>query len=362
LKSKFKRLDKLSAIGEYGVLLLGLSDVASPSDFAQPVQGQGLKLNYVKPYSQQNASIQTYQTDPKDPRYGLPLLYEINMARSNARGNEPTLVHHTRVIHVTGELLESETHGKPELEAGWNRLKDLEKVMGSSAEAFWLNVRGLMHFNVQEGKKLAQGDWDNLKEQLDEVEHGFRRALRTKGVDLNQIKLQITDPSKHVDVLIQALSAVYEIPKRILTGSERGELSSAQDRTEWMEKIQTRREERVEEQIVRPFVDVCIRYGVLPEAGAEGYDVVWSDLFTPSEKDKAEVAQIRSKALESYAKIPGMQDLFPFDLFVQYVLNMPDEVNDKIQAALEEMERVEQETGPTPEEEAELERQQQQEE
>jgi len=42
LKSRFSRVDRLTCLGKYGVLLLGLDDVRTKDDFRQPVQtGKG---------------------------------------------------------------------------------------------------------------------------------------------------------------------------------------------------------------------------------------------------------------------------------------------------------------------------------
>lgn len=352
LKTQFKRLDKLSSIGEFGILLMGYSDVKSHQDWAMPVSGRALSLNYVKPHGQGTVEIKEWVERSDDPRYGLPLYYEVDMSNPNSKTTAPVKVHYSRVIHVTGELMESEVNGEPTLQVVWNRLKDLEKIAGGSAEMFWLGARPGYQFNVDPEAQFEQGDFEDLKNQLDEWEHGLRRALRTKGIDINALSAQVTDPSKHIDAIMSLISAVTGIPKRILMGSERGDLSSTQDRTEWLEKVQTRREEYAEEQIVRPFVDVCMERGVLPRT--KEYDVVWMDLFAPSEQEKAEVGKTRAEALKAYGSVPGLSEIIPVEQFVDLFLGLPQEAVDKITEALSKMALEEQQTAATKEEEDEL--------
>jgi hypothetical protein len=84
LKSKYIRVDKLSGIGEYGVLLLGLSDVTTTLDFQVPVNpSTTLKLLYVKPLSENSAKILSYYSDPANPLYGRPEFYNVMMTTTS---------------------------------------------------------------------------------------------------------------------------------------------------------------------------------------------------------------------------------------------------------------------------------------
>lgn len=346
IKSKFKRLDKLSALGQFGLLLLGFDDVRKNSDFAQPVKAGKRNLLYLKPRGQGQIQIEKWVDNVNDRRYGMPEIYKIDLSHptfgdfAGHTQNDYIMVHYSRVLHVTGERLENEVQGTPMLEPIWNNLKDLEKITGGSAEMFWLGARPGYHINIGDGAELNQADLDNLQTQIDEWENNLRRFLQTANTDVNALASQVSDPSKHMDVQLQAISAQTGIPKRILTGSERGELSSGQDRTEWLEKIQLRREEFAEDQIIRPFVEICQKYGILPDS--DDYSVAWSDLFAPSEKDKAEVGRTRAEALKAYGSIPGLQDIVPIEQFAKLFLGLSDEDVEKIQAAMEEMETDEQ--------------------
>ena len=357
LKTQFTRLDKLTGIGEFGILLLGLSDVRKREDFAEPVLKAGeKKLIYVKPFSQGDTEITKWETMSRNPRYGLPTEYTV-IIKSPDGVDKLVEVHHSRVIHVADGLLTSDVKGTPRLEAVYNRLMDLEKLVGGDAEMFWRGARPGFQGKLDKDFMMTPEAEDDLKDQVDEYEHNLRRILINEGIDLKALAQQIADPSNHVDVQIQMISAETGIPKRILTGSERGELSSTQDRSEWLTLIKSRREEFAEPNIIRPFVDRCIEYKILPEP-AEKYDVKWQDLFAQSEKERVDIGKIRSEALAKYAASPMAEMTIPPDEFLKYFLGLDKEEIEQIQEAREAAIKEEEERMLTPEEE-ELERQEQ---
>jgi len=348
LKSKFIRVDKLSAIGQYGVLLLGFNDTKRREDWATPAKGSKRQLNYIKPLGEGHAQISSYVSNPADPRFGLVETYDITITNPGGQSTDTFTCHWSRVLHITGELLESEVEGAPVMEAVWNRLMDLEKIVGGSAEMFWRGARpGYQAITDPEYNIGATLEAD-LQDQIDEYENNLRRMIVNQGVEFKALQSQVSSPSEHVDVQIQMISAETGIPKRILTGSERGELASSQDESSWFGVIQTRREEHAEENIIRPFVDLCIEYGILPKPTTEEYQVQWLDLFAPSDKDKAEVGKIRADALKAYAAEPMAQMIMPPEAFFELFLGLSEDQREKVMemfdaAVLEEEKRIQEE-------------------
>lgn len=330
LKQKFIRLDKLASIGRFGILLLGFSDTKTIFDWEKPVKkGQGLKLLYVTPFSESGILINTYEQDPTNKRYGLPLTYSINVI-INEKESITRIVHWTRVIHVTGEILDNEVYGVPILESIYNRLLDLEKLVGAGAETFWRGARPGFTGKVNEDYKVPNGT--DLKDALDaqmlEYEHNLRRFFIAEGVDIQALQQQLADPSGNVDVQIQMISAVTGIPKRILIGSERGELSSNQDKDSWIELITTRREEYAQIQILYPFVDRMMEYGILPLD--KEYMADWSSLYEVKELDKVIVGKTRTEALNTYVTNPMASELMPPEMFYKHLLGLTEEQIEEI--------------------------------
>ena len=333
LKSIFMRADKLTGLGSYSVLLLGLDDIKTKKGFENKVK-KGANLVYVKPFSEQTAVVDKWETNEGSSRYGKPLYYKISISAqgltsSVARGAkretfaDNLLVHYTRVVHLTEDILEDEIHGLPRLQASFNRLMDLEKIIGGDAEMFWRGARPGYTGEVKPDYEMTTTMKEALEDQIDEFEHNLKRVLINEGIDYKSLEQQIADPTAHVDVQVQMISAVTGIPKRILVGSERGELSSAQDKQEWISYVTSRREEQNEPGILRPFIDHLIEYKIITKPKDE-YFVVWDKLFSLSDKEKVELGKNRAIALKEYSTNPAAQYMFPLPIFMKYYLGLDD--------------------------------------
>lgn len=321
IKAILSRLDRLTGIGRYGVLLLGLDDVNSKEGFKLPVKDGKRQLLYIQPFGEKFATIKELEKDPKSARYGRPLFYEITASDPNG-GTFDVLVHYTRILHVTDEPLESDVYGTPRLEAIYNRLLDLDKVVGGDAEMFWRGARPGFEGKVDPEYQITEAVKDDLLNQVDEYEHDLRRFLINEGVELKALAQQIADPSSHLESILKCISAETGIPIRVLSGSERGQLASTQDTSEWKQYVQTRREDHAEPNIVRPFVSLLLKYGILPTPSEEDYVVKWNDLFSLSEKDRVDIGKARATALREYTYSGMAETILPPDAFFEICLGL----------------------------------------
>ena len=315
-----ERTDRVSGIGEYGILFLGLAEepdengnAPSLEDPAQPGEFDSIletkedpnrdfdDLAYLSTFSQARVKDIDMVTEPTNPRYGLPEKYQIEF---DSHGTQRTdWVHYTRVIHVAEDLLENEVFGRPRLEAVLNRLEDLEKVVGGSAEMFWRGADRKLHLNYQgDGRPQDSGEVAN---EAEEMAHGLRDVLTTSNTELQSIEGEDVDPSGVVDKLLELIAGETGIPKRILTGSERGELASTQDRATFYGRIQQRQEQFAEPMLLRPVLDRLIDLGILPDPDDEDgvYTIEWPDLFELNELEQAELRKKNAEALK--AASPG---------------------------------------------------------
>lgn len=346
LVAMLSRVDRLAGIGQYGALLLGLSDVSTIPDWAQPVTAStGLSIVYLRPLSEGSCKIQSLEDDPTDPRFGLPKYYKVELGAEYSEEfslNVPNKlrVHWSRIIHVAEGELEVDLFGTPRLKPILNRLYDLEKLVGGSAEMFWRNARPGYQGKVDQDYTFTPETAEALQKQLEEFEHDLRRFLVNEGVSLEQLASQVYDPASHVDVQIQMISAVTGIPKRVLTGSERGELASTQDRDNWFDYVNSRRNSFAEPNIIRPFIDRLIELRILPEPSTGRYSVRWAPLYETSDKDKAEVGRIRAEALKSYFASPQTPMLMPPSMFYRFFLGLDQEqielIENEVDAQIQE--------------------------
>jgi len=328
--SMFSRLDRLAGLGTYGILLLGLSDVSTPQDFRKPTTGRSLQLKYVKPFSgmanEGDAQIQTWVTDPSNERYGRPELYSVTLRNLSTGDSQILSIHYSRVIHVADGLGSSEIEGTPRLESIFNNLKNLEKITGGSAEMYWRGARPGYGLEADKDFQITDAILEDLQGQLDEFEHNLRRVLALQGMKVNPMAQQVADPASAVDVQIQEISATTGIPKRILTGSERGELASSQDRENQADYIEDRQLNFAELRIIRATVDRFIELGILPPASTEeGYSIQWPDTREPSDKDRADVGKVRADAIKSYASAPTAEAVMPIQSFLRLCLGLTED-------------------------------------
>ena len=320
LQQTFVRLDTLSSIGKYAVLLLGFKDgAANLSVPATTATG----LLYVTPYPEGSAAITNYDTNPQSPRFGLPTKYSIKIGASTATAT--VLVDYTRVIHVAQECLTNPIEGTPQLEVIFDRLFDITKTVGGAAEAFWRLADPGVLFNMLEGFNTDGESKEKLEEKFYDFVHGLRRMLVTKGLDVKNLQQQIADPANHFSMLLDMVAAGKRIPKRVLLGSEIGELASTMDLVRWFRQIKSRREQFCEPVIIRPFIDRLVEVGVLPRDKKMQYNVKWDDLLTPSDKEKADVGSVRAAALASFLNSGG-DSRVPLEIFLGWIGCIPQDI------------------------------------
>jgi uncharacterized protein len=292
----------------------------------------------VRAYGEGSVSIGTLDNDVTSPRFGMPIAYSLKNQSSKTTPPVTGNIHYSRVIHVIDGLTESRVYGVPRLKSVFNRLMDLEKVAGGSAEMYWRGARPGMQFNLEPDTMMTPETKDSLRQQIDEYENNLRRILRTQGVEINELKPQVADPEKFIDAQLLLISGATGIPKRILTGSERGELASTQDAHNWNTIVQERRTDFCEPNILVPFIERMIEHQVISSPVAEFYTMEWPDLFAPSDKQQAEVSKLRSEALMMYANSLNGTLIIPPEIYVELVLGFSGSKLKKLVDALKEME------------------------
>ena len=329
------RADKVAGIGEYGILLLGFDDGGDTRD---PVEDASTLL-YMRPYTQNNAEINEWEEDPTNERYGLPKIYQLQASTAQKDGTKSIEAHWSRVIHLAEGLLENDVYGKPKLRIVLNRLQDLDLISGGSAEMFWRGAFPGMAFKLDEDATIEGQDKSALEDEIENYVHDLKRYMRIQGLDIQQLSIQVADPKNHFDLLISLISAATGIPKRILTGSERGELASSQDEKNWASRIDERRKNYIGPMVLRIFIQRLIDVGVLPEP--KEFEIEWSDLFAIGEKDKSDIAKIKAETLAAYTNAMGADLIIPPAMFLKKFLQMDADEIKEIEEELGKVEPIE---------------------
>ena len=359
LFSVLERLDILSGIGRFGILLLGIDDGKSleqPAAMRQNVEGQiaeavsDRKLLYVRPFDESLVQVGQLESDSNNPRYGLPVTYKIQF--EDATGGTSiggpaspksfnNTVHWTRVIHVTDNRMSSDVYGIPRMQRVLNRLLDIRKIAGGSGEMFWRGgFPGLsLEAGVDPGENVIV-DMDDIKNQLEAYMNGLQRYLALTGVQAKSLAPQVADPSPHIDGQIKLIAMTLGVPWRIFVGSEAAQLASEQDTRSWNSRLSRRRNEYLTPYVITPLIDRLVSFGVLPPP--KELQVHWPDLNSLSDMDKAAVAERQTNAIARYVQAGADALISPFH-FLTLVMGFED---DEARAIADEAEQLLRETDP----------------
>lgn len=264
--SYLNRVDILNRLGRYAVLLMGFDD-------GQPLESpieRASSLIYLRPYSEGSAEILSFEDEPTNPRCGLPLFYTITLSN-----DKKVKVHYSRVLHIAEGLLEDDVYGIPALKPVFNRLMDLEKVVGGSAEAFFMNASPGRVLMLEKDSIFDPGEQTDTQEQIEDYNMKLNKWLRLKGQKVESLSTSIHSPKSTFDCIVSLIAGCVGIPKRILVGSERAHLASSMDEVNWMKTLDDRRTVFVGPNIVRSFIERLQLVGVLPEAE---FEIIWPEL------------------------------------------------------------------------------------
>lgn len=370
-----KRVDRLSRIGQYGVMLMEFDDVGKPKEngedsdtitWADPIPGfedidekgylalnaeetkdkikkSGLQLIGLRTFDQEHAEVQQWNDFTEGPMFGRPMTYKITIGDLETTTKNQTKglrerqvdVHWSRIIHVADGLTNSEYIGTPACRPVLNDLMDLQKIYAASGEGYWRTAFPGLSFETHPslGGK-AKLDTENIKKQMQKFQHTFQRYLATAGGTIKSISGTVTALGDHVEDRIEAICIYMGCPVRIFKGSERGELASSQDKDSWDERMILRQVTYITPSIIAPFVNRLIAAGVLSEP-KEGFEIIWPDLSALSKTTKMQLANQVAEALSKYVSAGLDQLISPHDFFVKVLEFESETVDEMLQSAVE---------------------------
>jgi hypothetical protein len=127
----------------------------------------------------------------------------------------------------------------------------------------------------------------DTKNQMENLINTMQRWIATSGMSLKTLAPSVSDPTPHIDKKIEAICVYIPCPQRVFMGSERGQLASGQDDSQFNDELRSRQHIHITPRIICAFTDRCIMCGILPEPGDDGYVIEWPDLDSLGEQAKA---------------------------------------------------------------------------
>lgn len=305
---RMERVDRLARIGRYAVLLIGAKDAQSLEDLREPLERLSGPddVAYLSHYSEKHARIQEWVSDHTDERFGMPETYRIDLSRGNPKFKAgTTLVHWSRVVHIAEDVLEDDVYGRPALRRVLNTIFNDEKVDAASAESFWQLADQILQLNIDPDASITPDQMTEIDTKIQALYHDLRKHFYLQGGELSWLGGETPDPTGLSDVLATKMAAGSGIPKRILFGSERGELASQQDERNWLGTIGERQIHHAEPNMLRALIDRLVAVGALPRPGKDGYECQWPNLYKSSEKEVAERNDLTAKTAASLTPVGG---------------------------------------------------------
>jgi len=348
-KTRFVRslytLDQISGVGHFGAMFLGLSDKLSPD---QPVKGwergepespgRELQLLFTRCFDERSVTIDKFDTDPMSPRFGMPSYYRFNLNTTNpladaVEPNKPNhvTVHWSRVIHYADNCRSSPIYGVPRQRPVFNYLLNVRKIAAGSPEMMWKGGCPGLSFELMPelltSGQSVQIDKEALREEMQRFSDGLQRYVAVEGVTTKTLPVQVADPGPHIDQQLRLISITMDVPKRLLEGSERGELSSEQDGDNWKMRVQRQREMYRVPDLVEPAIERLMLLGVVPQL--EDLIIGWGTEKSLTPEKRADIAEKLTRAMGAYVA-QDVSLLVPPEIWLREVCGIEEEVVDAI--------------------------------
>jgi hypothetical protein len=313
LQTQLPLADVQANLGHYSILLIGLRNQPNLSLPAEPVHGVN-DVMFLQRYSEEFVTIEAFGTDASRPDYQRPVKYLLHtgvtpsdLLRRPNYGVQGTLVDASRVIHIPGEYrLDDDIYGLPVLEAVYNKLVDLLKVVGGSAEMFWRDAKRRITITQQDGFRVDPDVREQMKEDVENFQHGLKDFLGLEGYQVQALAGTVANPREHFNILIQSIAGTCRYPQRVLLGTEEGKLAGVKDDSRYLSRVGSRQVRYAEPTLLRALIDRLIQFGAL-RIRVPDYTVDWGALHTLSEAERAAIAKDWAAAFTAYAG-PGMAD------------------------------------------------------
>jgi hypothetical protein len=299
LWTKLSEAHHKSRVGEYSGVIFRFADNKYFADPVDTVPGGYDGLVEVIPVYQEQLKPSDWDTDERSPTYGHPTMYQFNEAAvrssSDSENKQRSFNVHPDRVHIWSK--DGTVHGTPALEAAYNDLITIEKVVGAGGEGFWKNAKSSPVLNMDKDASPAalagmlgvpeDQIADKMGEVVEDWQKGFDKLLMLQGIETKTLGITLPQPEEFVKVALQSAAASVPIPLKILIGSQSGERASTEDSDEWAKTCMTEREGNVIPNI-RRIVDKLVKFRVFPE---RDWVVDWSDLTESSMDQKIERAE-----------------------------------------------------------------------
>lgn len=320
--AKLKDADRRNLVGRYSAVLLQIKD---GREWYQPVDKNVVKalgdkaLVKLIPAWEAQIKPDNFDIDTQSDSYGQPVNYSFNEQPVGDDGTygivRSVTVHPDRVIILCeGSEDENMLAGVPLLRAGFNKLLDIEKTSGGSAEGFLKNASRQLGIEFSKEtdinsliKQAKDEGFDKLGDAMNDkirrMNSGTDSALVMQAGQASVLSVAAADPTPTWTAAANEFSASIQCPFTIQFGQQTGRLASDEDKNEWAKRCNGRRWGFLTDYITR-VIERFWTLGIIEPPTNGEVSIVWSDLLAPSEKEKIAnmqaMADVAQKTQQAY--------------------------------------------------------------
>lgn len=300
---RIKDADRRNMVGHYSALVIQLKDGA---DWNEPVDttevkrlGEKALVNLI-PLWEPQLKVTEWETDISSENYGKPKYYDFDERPVGHQIHGPIKqkkIHPDRVIILCeGADDDYMFSGIPLLKAGFNKLLDIEKISGGSAEGFLKNASRqiAVEFDAatdmdniaQAAKKAGYDDIGSaMADKVDKLNRGTDSAAVMQAGRMNVLSVAAADPNPSWEVAVREFLTTIRIPFSEFLGTQTGVLAGDKDGAAYGKRLNGRRW-GFQTKYVTGIIGRLCTLGVISQPESGDITLAWSDMLAPSEADK----------------------------------------------------------------------------
>lgn len=314
LWTRLKGLDTRQRVGRYAGLFMRVKDGQTPE---KPIEGKlsgAAALVQVVPLYEGQLKVLDTDDDPTSETFGLPTVYQFNGGATGNRNEKEANtfnIHPSRIVIAAEGADNGDIYGIPSLEACYNSLLDLRKIIGAGGEGFYKNAAQSVMFELSDPTKAVANQTllDKFNAEFDAfARNRARRALWTPGLTPKTLDSNLISPKDFFMNALNDVAAASKIPATILIGQQTGRLASDNDARQLLSMGNSRRK-NFQTDMVMSVLEWCMKWGVLPRSPIE---LVWTDLLASSDEERlanaAKMATINKDQFSSGGSTPFTGD------------------------------------------------------
>lgn len=288
LWDRMRALDTRQRVGRYAGMFMRVRDGLKPNEpLEQMLNGIGSVIQLVPIYEEQ-LKVSATESDPMKDNFGMPTMYNFNSGSTGNRNDQSATsfgIHPSRIVIAAEGADNGGIYGISSLEASYNSLMDLRKIIGAGGEGFYKNASQNIIFELKDAASAANNATmlGKFNEAYDEfARERMRKSMWTPGLEAKTLESALVSPEHFFNIALNDVAAASKIPATILIGQQTGRLASTEDSKQFLSGINSRRENFMSK-MTRDVIDWFIQHAVLPSSD---YEIKWTDLLELSQEDR----------------------------------------------------------------------------